>query len=37
MKAVFNYIFPKGQWSIKRIIILFVVLGSLDFLVLYLK
>ena len=37
MKAFLNYIFPQGQWSIKRIIILFVVLGTLDLLVLYLK
>ena len=37
MKAFFSYIFPKGQWSIKRVIILFVVLGTLDFLVIYLK
>ena len=37
MKAFLNYIFPQGQWSLKRVIILFVLLGILDLLVIYLK
>jgi len=37
MKVFLNYILPQGQWSLKRIIILFVLLGILDLLVIYLK
>ena len=34
---ILKYIFPSGSWSIKRIIILFLIFGILDLLFLYLR
>ena len=37
MQKFFNSIFPSGQWSLKRIVFLFFILGLIEFLFLYLK
>ncbi len=33
----FEYIFPKGQWSLLRVAILFIIFMILDFIVVYYK
>ena len=37
MMKFLNYIFPKGQWSIARVIILFLIFMILDFIVVFYK
>jgi len=33
----FEYIFPKGRWSLTRVAILFIIFMILDFIVIYYK
>ncbi len=37
MMKFLNFIFPKGQWSLTRVAILFVIFMILDFIVVYYK
>jgi len=37
MMKFLNYVFPKGQWSITRVIILFLIFMVLDFIVVFYK
>jgi len=35
MKNIFNFLFPSGTWSLTRVLILFILFGTLDFIFLF--